>query len=57
MTSDTKMSIRLPDDMHARLSRAAERNRRSMHAQMLVYIERCLDEDKITIEKEDPDDR
>ena len=47
MTSEIKMSIRLPDDLHARLSRAADRNRRSMHAQMLIYIERCLNEDKI----------
>ncbi len=45
--SETKlMTIRLPDELHARLSRAAERSHRSKHAQMLVYIERCLNEDE-----------
>ena len=44
--SEIKMSIRLPDELHARLSRAAERDHRSMHAQMIVFIERCLDQEE-----------
>lgn len=43
---ETKTTIRLPRDVDGRLKRAAERNRRSVHAQMLVYIERGLDQDR-----------
>lgn len=41
-----KTTIRLPDDVDERLKRAAARERRSVHAQMLVYIERGLDQDR-----------
>jgi predicted transcriptional regulator len=43
---ETKTTIRLPHDLDRRLKEAAERNRRSVHAQMLVYIERGLDQDR-----------
>lgn len=39
MTDVTRMTIRLPDDLLARLRRAAERNRRSLHAEMLWRLE------------------
>ena len=47
MDSEIKMTLRIPDDMRDRLARTADRNRRSMHAQILVYVERGLDQDKI----------
>jgi predicted transcriptional regulator len=40
-----KTTIRLPDDVAERLKEAAERDRRSVHAQMLVYIERGLEQE------------
>jgi hypothetical protein len=46
MTDEVKMSIRLRPDLHARLKQAAGRDHRSMHAQMIAYIERCLDQDE-----------
>lgn len=46
MPDEIKMSIRLRPDLHGRLSRAADRDHRSMHAQMIVYIERGLDLDE-----------
>jgi predicted transcriptional regulator len=53
----TRMTIRLPDDLYERLKRAAERERRSAHAQMLAYIERGLDQDKINDREEEQDQR
>lgn len=41
-----KSTIHLPDDVADRLKKAAERERRSVHAQMLVYIKRGLDQDR-----------
>lgn len=52
MADDTRMTIRLPDELRSRLLEAAERNRRSMHAQMLIYIEQGLDADDHDREKE-----
>ena len=46
MTDETRMSIRLPDELLARLRRAAERDHRSVHAQMITYIERGLGQDE-----------
>ena len=46
MTDDIKMSIRLPPELHERLSRAAEHDRRSRHAQMLYYVERGVTQDE-----------
>jgi hypothetical protein len=43
---ETRQTIRLPDPLLVRLRVAAERNRRSVHAQMLIYIERGLDNDE-----------
>jgi predicted transcriptional regulator len=42
----TRTTILLPDALHDRLRKAAERERRSVHSQMLVYIERGLDQDE-----------
>jgi hypothetical protein len=42
---ETRQTIRLPDTLLTRLRAAAERNRRSVHSQMLIYIERGLDQD------------
>jgi predicted transcriptional regulator len=44
--NDTRTTIRIPDDLHKRLKDAAERNHRSVHAQILVYIERGLEEEQ-----------
>jgi predicted transcriptional regulator len=48
MTEDIKMSIRLPPELHARLSRAAEHDHRSRHGQMLFYVERGVTQDERT---------
>ncbi len=42
---EIKMTIRLTPGLHERLGQAAERDHRSKHAQMVVYIERGLDQD------------
>jgi predicted transcriptional regulator len=39
------MTIRLPDDLRRRLGPAAERDHRSVNAQIVTYIERGLDAD------------
>jgi hypothetical protein len=44
MTDETRMSIRLPDELLERLRSAAKRDHRSVHAQMIAYIERGLDQ-------------
>jgi predicted transcriptional regulator len=46
MSDEIKMSIRLPPELHERLSRAAEHDRRSRHAQMLYYVERGVTQDE-----------
>jgi predicted transcriptional regulator len=40
--AEIKMTVRLDPGLHERLSRAAEHDRRSMHAQMITYIERGI---------------
>lgn len=45
MAEEIKMTIRLPPELHERLGRAAMRDRRSKHAQMLAYIERGIIQD------------
>ncbi len=40
--NDTRTTIRLPEDLHVRVRRLAERDRRSVHAELLVLIERGL---------------
>jgi len=45
MPDEIKMTIRLSPDLRERLKQAAERDHRSMHAQMIAYIERGLDQD------------
>lgn len=45
------MTIRLGPDLHKRLSRAADRDHRSKHAQMLVLIERGLTQDERKAER------
>jgi predicted DNA-binding protein len=46
MADETRTSIRLPDELLARLRAQAKRDHRSVHAQMVAYIERCLDQDE-----------
>ena len=46
MDNQTRMTIRLPDDIHARLKSAADQNRRSLHAQILRYVELGLSLDE-----------
>jgi hypothetical protein len=47
MTDETtRTTLRLPDALLARLRRVAERDHRSVHGQILAYIERCLDQDE-----------
>ncbi len=45
------MTVRLTPDLHKRLSRAAERDHRSKHGQMLVLIERGLTQDERKAER------
>ena len=40
-----QITLRLPDEMHERLKAAAGHDRRSLHAQVLVYVERGLNAD------------
>jgi plasmid stability protein len=46
MADTTEMKIRIPAGTHERLRLAAERDHRSMSAQTLSYIERCLAQDE-----------
>ncbi len=46
MPDEIKMTIRLTPDLHERLTQAAGQDHRSKHAQMLIYIERGLDQDE-----------
>lgn len=39
-----QLTLRLPDDLHARLKDAAEGEHRSMHAEVLRAVERHLDQ-------------
>jgi hypothetical protein len=41
--SETRMTIRLPGNLAARLREAATRDRRSVHAEMLWLLEHALD--------------
>ncbi len=41
-------SLRLPEELHTRIKAAAERERRSMHAEMLRLIERGLGTDDVS---------
>ena len=42
MADEIKMTVRLDPKLHERLAGAADRDHRSMHAQMILYIERGL---------------
>jgi predicted HicB family RNase H-like nuclease len=44
-TPDTRITLRLPDELHARLVARASTERRSLNAQIVVYVERGLDAD------------
>jgi predicted transcriptional regulator len=46
MTDEIRMTIRLSPQLHERLGRAADRDRRSKHAQMILYVERGLTADE-----------
>ena len=39
-----RISLRLPDDLHQRAKEASERDRRSLHSELLYLIERGLGE-------------
>jgi predicted HicB family RNase H-like nuclease len=41
-----QITLRLPDELHERLKAAAGHDHRSLHAQVLVYVERGLDQDQ-----------
>jgi hypothetical protein len=41
-----QISLRLPDKLHERLKRAADRNRRSLHAEILWRLDQDQEEDK-----------
>jgi hypothetical protein len=43
---ETRQTIRLPDRLLGRLKAAADRDHRSVHGQMLTYIERGLEQDE-----------
>jgi predicted transcriptional regulator len=53
MEQVTRQTIRLPDPLLARLRKAADRDRRSVHNLMLRYIERGLDEDERGLERQE----
>ncbi len=36
---EVKITLRLAADLHARLKRVAQQERRSMHAQILLFVE------------------
>ena len=42
----TRQTIRIPDPLLARLRAAADRDHRSVHGQMIEYIERGVDADE-----------
>jgi predicted HicB family RNase H-like nuclease len=37
-----RMTVRLPDDLHARVTQSAAKDRRTLNAQMIVLIESAL---------------
>jgi predicted HicB family RNase H-like nuclease len=44
-TPEVRITLRLPAPLHERLKAAAARERRSLNAQIAVYVERGLDVD------------
>jgi plasmid stability protein len=38
-------SLRLPDELHAKIKSAAKRHRRSIHAEVIWRLERSLEEE------------
>lgn len=40
-----RVSLRLPDELHARLVQSADTNRRSLHAEILTAIDRYTEEE------------
>ena len=41
-----QITLRLPDELHEQVKALAERDYRSLHAQMLVYAERGVKQDQ-----------
>ena len=41
-----EMKVKLPADLHERLRQAAERDHRSMHAEIVSYVERGVKQDE-----------
>lgn len=48
-----RMSLRLPDELHAKLKAAAQRSRRSLHAEILWRLERQPPESRPGRDKND----
>jgi predicted HicB family RNase H-like nuclease len=46
------INLRLPDDLHAAVSRAAEADRRSLNSMIIVMIEKALRWDAIPLPPE-----
>jgi hypothetical protein len=42
MEKDVKVSVRLPESVHSRLTDLARRERRSLNAQLVVLLEQAL---------------
>jgi predicted transcriptional regulator len=42
--NETRTTLRLPDDLRDRVRRLAERDRRSVHAELLWLIERAAED-------------
>jgi hypothetical protein len=40
--AEKKYTIRIPEDLHARMAELAEKDRRSLHAEMLILMEEAV---------------
>jgi hypothetical protein len=49
-----RITLRLPDDLHAQVTAAAERDRRSLNAEILYLIEKGLSDDGRSAPKDVP---
>ncbi len=49
--TETRTTIRLPEGLHNRVRRLADRQRRSVHAELLWLIERGLEAEEKTQEE------
>lgn len=49
MSSVKKVSMRIPTELHARFSRLADKNNRSLHAQIIEAMETYSDAQKLRL--------